>query len=703
MPSIDLGGIFFVLKNHYAKYQLFYSILVTLRISLTTMKKLYCLSFFLLLSFYLRASNIDSLLQELEVVQNNPSKVQLLKAIGESYKLQGNFTNGLKYLNRAESLNSDPALQLDIWYQIASSKAQLQAYKPALKKCEDILEMANENQELIAKTYSLMSSIKLSLGETNEAYELQYESLQISETINDKTGLFFSTYQIGNIHFYQGNYKLALKYYKKSLKYAKEEMNERHRYSSLGAIGSTYHRMKDLKKSADYNLKSLQLATEIDYKVGVAYAAFNVGSDYFAMGALDTAVIFFLQALKLQEELQDKWGQSSSLRMLGEAYRGLKDWNNSIIYAEEALAIAKDIEAKPRIMESYETLAHVYEGKGDFKKANQYMYNYMELKDSLVNEETLEKIEAVQTNYEVAQKEKELFKKSNELNRIYAYILIVGIVFLLLISWMTYSRYRSEQKNNALLAEKNKQIHQQNQQLRDNNQKIQRQNIKLEQSNQELRRFAFIASHDLKEPLRTIGSFSSLLKRRYKDKIDEEANEFLDFITNGVSRMYTLLNDVLDYSKIDELSLDREAINLQETVEHVIISLGQQIEEKNGTIIIEMLPTINARQTHFTQLFQNLITNGLKYNKSTTPIINISCSENAHHYLFSVKDNGIGLDMIYKDKIFDMFQRLHGKEEYQGTGIGLAICKKIVHQYDGEIWVESELGKGTTFFFSLKK
>lgn len=649
------------------------------------------------------ATNIDSLKTVLSQVNKNSEKTLILISLGDAYIQKGNYTTALKTFQKAEKGITDIAEKINIWYKIANAEVRLQQYKPALNHCKIILEAEPKDKKVVAKTYSLMSNIKLSLGENDDAYELQYEALKISESIKDTSGLFFSSYQIGTIYFYQNNYKLALKHYKKALQYAKMEGNEQHIYSGLGAIGSTYHRIGNIQQSVIHNLESLELAKDLDYEIGIAYAAFNVGSDYFTLEKYDTSLVFFFQGLELQRKQQDKWGQSSSLRMIGEAYRMTKKWNESIRYSNEALAIAEEIEAVPRIMEGYETLARVYEGKGDYQKANTYLRKYHVLKDTMVNEETVQKIEAVQMSYEVLQKERALLEKTNQLNKTYTYILIGGIVILLLISYMIYSRFRSEKKSNELLAEKNNQIYEQNKQLRNKNKKIQKQNIKLEQSNEELRRFAFIASHDLKEPLRTIGSYSSLLKRRYKDKFDQDANEFLDYITGGVSRMYKLLNEVLDYSKIEEDELSTETVDVNETIEYVIINLGNQIEKKKATVEKSELPMVKATHTHITQLFQNLITNGLKYNNTENPKISISCTTDSNSHIFSVSDNGIGIDMIYKDKIFDMFQRLHGKEEYEGTGVGLAICKKIVSQYGGDIWMNSEPGEGTTFYFSFPK
>ncbi|MFK7948426.1 MAG: tetratricopeptide repeat protein [Saprospiraceae bacterium] len=664
------------------------------------MEKFYCILYFIILVVPLNAQNVDSLTQLLPQTKSTDAKVELILNISEIHRKSGNFPKAISFLDKGLSLNSSEETKIEMQYYKASSLMYLQKYEDAIELCNNVIDAVPRDKEVLAKTYGLLSNVKLSLGETDAAYELQYKFLELSEEIDYKEGLYLASYQIGTYHFYQNNYKLALKNYKKALKYANESKNDKHIYTCLGAIGSSYHRLQNFEQSAIYNLEGLKLAQKIGYEVGIAYAAFNVGSDYYVMEKYDTAITYILQGLELQQKQQDKWGQSSSLRMLGEAYRVLGDVDNSIKYSLEAVEIATEIEATPRIMEGYGTLARVYESKGDYEEANAYLYDYIKLKDSLANKETLEKIEEVQTNYEVAQKEREILKKNNKITKIYGFVLIGGIVILLVISWLIYSRYRSEQKANTLLAEKNKQIHQQNLQLKSNNQKIQEQNRKLENSNEELRRFAFIASHDLKEPLRNIGSYSSLLSRRYKGKLDDDADEFLEFITNGVSRMYNLLNEVLDYSKIDG-EIVNEPVDTNEAVTQAILNARTIIEEKNANVEVDNLPKILMSSTHILQLFQNLLVNGIKYNDKEIPQIKISGVRHSNNFIFSVKDNGIGIDEVYKDKIFDMFQRLHGKGEYTGTGIGLAICKKIVNQYNGEIWVESKLREGSTFFISL--
>ena len=223
----------------------------------------------------------------------------------------------------------------------------------------------------------------------------------------------------------------------------------------------------------------------------------------------------------------------------------------------------------------------------------------------------------------------------------------------------------------------------------------------LKQSNKELEQFAYITSHDLREPLRMITSFLQLLERRYKDQLDQDANEFIKFAVDGAKRLDVMTNDLLLYSKITNKKREAIPVNFEQVLENALTNLKVQIEENKAIITHDSLPTIVGDEELKVQLFQNIIGNALKYRSQETPKIHISAIKEKNRYLFSIKDNGIGMSSKHLEKIFTIFQRLHTKEEYEGTGIGLAIAQKIVHQQGGQIWVESELGKGSTFYFTV--
>lgn len=232
---------------------------------------------------------------------------------------------------------------------------------------------------------------------------------------------------------------------------------------------------------------------------------------------------------------------------------------------------------------------------------------------------------------------------------------------------------------------------------------LQEANAQLERSNQELEQFAYIASHDLQEPLRVVSSYVDLLSRRYKDQLDGTGVEFIGYIHEGSIRAQELIRDLLEFARIGPKGREFVKTDMSAVLKRALANLKIQLDEANAQITHDPLPSVWADGLQITQLFQNLISNAVKYRSQNPIAIHISSEEQEMDWVFSVKDNGLGIEPQYHDRIFRIFQRLHHKTEYSGTGIGLAICKKIIERHSGKIWVESESGNGSTFKFTLSK
>ncbi|MEJ2032928.1 MAG: ATP-binding protein [Deltaproteobacteria bacterium] len=234
--------------------------------------------------------------------------------------------------------------------------------------------------------------------------------------------------------------------------------------------------------------------------------------------------------------------------------------------------------------------------------------------------------------------------------------------------------------------------------------KVGERTAELERSNQELEQFAYVVSHDLQSPLRTIAGFLQLLAHRYQGELDTEADEFISFAVDGAERMKQMINDILAFSRVGTRRDSLEPTDCRDVLLDVLADLQSEITDSCAKITHEGLPTVAADCNQLAQLFQNLIGNALKYRKpDEPPRIHIAAEVKETEWEFQVRDNGIGIDPQYAERIFQIFQRLHTRKESPGTGIGLAICKKIVERHGGRIWVESEPGKGSTFFFSLPR
>jgi signal transduction histidine kinase len=225
----------------------------------------------------------------------------------------------------------------------------------------------------------------------------------------------------------------------------------------------------------------------------------------------------------------------------------------------------------------------------------------------------------------------------------------------------------------------------------------------LARSNADLEQFAYVASHDLQEPLRLVTSYVQLLERRYKGKLDQDADHFIGFAVDGVARMQALIDDLLQYSRVDARTVAPSKVSAERALATALSNLAVALEESGAEVTHGSLPTVDAEASQLAQVFQNLIANAIKFRGATAPRVHVSAEETNDEWQLAVEDNGMGIESEHFNRIFIVFQRLHGQSEYTGNGMGLAICKKIVQRGGGRIWVQSQPGKGSTFYFTIPK
>ncbi len=231
--------------------------------------------------------------------------------------------------------------------------------------------------------------------------------------------------------------------------------------------------------------------------------------------------------------------------------------------------------------------------------------------------------------------------------------------------------------------------------------RLRQSTLEIQRSNAELEQFAYVISHDLQEPLRMVSSYTQLLAKRYGNKLDADADEFISYAVEGAKRMQTLLHELLEYSRVGTRGKPFSLVNCEHVVDQAMANLKIAIEECGATVSYDVLPTVLGDEGQLVRLFQNLIGNAIKFRREQPPQVLISAQRRQHVVTFSVQDNGIGIDPQHSQSVFEIFRRLHTTEEYPGTGMGLAICKKIVERHGGHISVQSQPGKGSTFYFTI--
>ncbi|MEK7255364.1 MAG: tetratricopeptide repeat protein, partial [Bacteroidota bacterium] len=593
----------------------------------------------------LSAASPDSLLALLQReidLKNKPEELRLTLQVANAWLAERDFEQALASFKTAQSLANQQDNRDKFEQALLGTSKTHQAsgnFFQAIKTCHELVAVIQEKGEgNLAQAYSQLAEACQSLGNNELAFDYQLQALHLHNEAGDTSAIARSLYNIGTIFFYQDNYELALDYYRQALSWCEAMRSKRHIFSALSAIGSAYNRLGQLQESLDYNQRALKLAEELDYKTGLSYAMLNVGADHLKLGNYDRALTYFFQSLKLKKDLSDKWGEAGNQRLIGEAFLNKGNFAASLKHFNASLQLSEQMKSKPRLVEIYRALADFHDQTGDFEQSNHFLWRYAMLKDTLASEAALQNMGEIKSRYEILEKEEALRKKGQQMKQLILYALIGGVALLAFSLWMLFSRYREHVKNNRLLEAKNQQIQAQNEELaqafrrqREAIQKIQEQYQLLEQSNADLQRFAYIASHDLKEPLRTIGSYANLLQRRYGQQLDRDADEFLNYITSGAKRLYKLLTDILVYSK---LGADGEQYwaNLPSILETVRQNLQNQIEEKNARLHVGRLPILKANPAHLLQLFQNLVQNGLKYCDKAQPEIWLDCRQKGEFY-----------------------------------------------------------------------
>lgn len=686
----------------------------------------------------LLANNLDSLVRAIEEEQQISSEevARNLLSLGKMQIEQKGYDAALKTFQKSINYSTNDSLIIEAHRQLGITYQKLDQPKLALENYLEILkpeysifyEDPTEIYLSIAKNY-------LALGAYEKAYEFQMKVLAIAEKEDNLAQKGEVLYKIGSIFYYQGNLEQALDYYEKALVICEELDNKQLISTCLGAMGSCYGDNGNIEKSLLYNTRYLDIMREINYLPGIAYGLHNIASNYVALAKYGTALQYLEESLVLKEEINDKWAQISGLELIAEIYVNQQRFDVALATLDNALQLALEIDAKPRIQDIHRVYADAYAAIGDFKKAYHHLQSHNDIKDSIFNAKTIEEMGAQKSIYEIRKREEEilslkkdnaLLEKDQEISILYKIGFGVIISFLSLLILALLNRYRLQRQNFDLLEDKNEQIRLKNEALKqantnqveiakllaEKNELLNRHNLQVEKSNkklsvinEELKQFASVASHDLKEPLRMIGSYTSLLKRRYVKDLDSTAQEFMGYVTDATGRMENLLDDLLAYSRVGTQEVKMEKVDLNNTLTIVNANLHRQLAEAEAKLEVElgMLPAIKGSNSQMIQLFQNLVSNGVKFRGERKPVVKIECTERGGYHLIKVKDNGIGIAPEYQDKIFEMFRRLHTREEYEGTGIGLATCKKIVDRHAGKIWVESVAGEGSIFNIELPK
>jgi signal transduction histidine kinase len=553
-------------------------------------------------------------------------------------------------------------------------------YQNALK----VAEIMNDF-EMIGHAYNGLATVHGALSDFEKAIEYYLKALEAVEKTGKKTIISRAFRNIAVIYLKAQNYDLALKNVEHAYWVAQQSKDSMSITHSLETHGKILNAMGNPSAAIAKHQEALNIAME---KVGdkrfTVELLMQIGESYVQLNQLDNAERYFKRSLDY-EAFMDYYEHPSFYYKWGKLCLKTGRTELALTAFNKSLDLAQKGQFKDLIQKNNASLAEVYKQLKDFPKAFSCLEKASAYSDSLFNEANTRHITEAQFKYNTAQGEKQI--QSLQLRQSRFWFVLALAVFLLVTAWLIYF-LRAKAINNKILLQKNSEI--------------QLQNRRLQESNEILHQFAYASAHDLKEPLRSIGSFTSIIAKRYTPLLPPEAGEYMNFITGGVKRMENLLSGLLEYSTIiSEEHTVTKAFNLERVLDDVVKNLHSKIVEREAIVEYTNCDmSLFISRLHLLQLFQNLVGNALKFT-SETPKIIIDCVYKKDVVVLSVKDNGIGIKQEHGDKIFKLFQRLSRAPQYEGTGIGLTICKNIVEKHSGKIWFESQEGQGTTFFIEL--
>ncbi|MEM9917091.1 MAG: tetratricopeptide repeat protein [Bacteroidota bacterium] len=581
----------------------------------------------------------------------------------------------------------DNELKLTVYFDLAITHRKLGNYQKTKDYNLKALELAKDikHRRGMEISYHGLGYLYETIGDYDKAIEMYFKSMEVAEGLGNMNGVITTMQNISTTYSKLNNQDMALETIEKAYLLALQHTDSLKTANVLLDYGNILANSGKYDEALDKLNSTLLIYKKGHDKSNIARTLVQLAEIYTEKGAYEHAQSLFLQSLTYGSYINS--GDYANLYYkLGLLYLKKEQINQAEQAFKKSIKIAEEHNLKNLIQENNYSLYKIYVGQGLYKEALKNLMTSAETKDYLLNEDKTKRIAEMQFKFDSEKSEKEIQLLKLRQNR----FLLFGISgFFAFMSLLLIYIIRIKGKNNDRLTNKNGEI--------------QAQNIKLKESNEVLKQFAYVAAHDLKEPLRNIGSFINLIQIKYGRQFNEEANEYMGFVKNGVKRLNGLLTDLLEYSQVSAQAPENEMVAISDVLPSVSNSLRSAIHQRKASINYpEKLPALCMSRQHLHQLLQQLISNSIKFSEGR-PLIQIDCyRENEDYGVLSVSDNGIGIDKSYSDKIFDLFHRLNrGSAEKEGTGIGLTICKNIVDKYNGEIWFESQEGEGTTFFARL--
>jgi len=621
-----------------------------------------------LLEFEKAEEYLNNAFEESQKSSNPEGIVRALAGLSQNAILQKNYEkayqfaqDGLTFLENSDRAD-DEILLSEIYRQLSEVQIWRKEYSQSLELSQTLVKLSQRTGDMEKEVMGLKNIAVVCGVKSNYKIGMQYflEALDKSEKIGFRKQIAQILVNIGTIYAHLYNYEEAIKRYQEVLEDYEDILDDRNRVIIYNNLGNIHYTTEQPKVARDYFDKAFKLALKYNFRDMLAHTLAQLSRTDLQSGDLERAIKYAHKAQELIDELGNINGRQINLLNLANIEAKTDNLEKAVTLAEDGIEAAKMMKDDATEIRGYKMLALFYKDLGKYEEALSYQIIYSKIQEEFAKVQRNRQFLDLEIRHAIREKQNEIEQLTKE------------------------NDYQS------LLLEKSDQISRQNQELI--------------QANEELRQFAYVASHDLKEPLRMIGSYTQIIDRMIGPDLDEDGKLYFKYVIDGVGRMNALLDALLKFATVGKSDEDLEVIDLNEIGRISQYNLKVRIEENDAIIKMEDLPEVKGRRTLMIQLFQNLLGNAIKFRRpSVQPEVYVRATETETEHIISIQDNGIGIAAQNKERIFEIFQRLNQRNKYEGTGIGLAICMKIVQRLGGRLWVESEEGKGTTFFFSVLK
>lgn len=633
----------------------------------------------------------------------NEQRIKVLVEIGSIYTLQKKYTEA----NEVIQTVIEQSLELNYTTTYLTAKlalvelyAKQKQFKAGIDLIQEIDVEQLEGAELQSQYYELWISLYINTGQFDKLSKLANELLQVSSSHNyvEGEGIAYNALAIALIK--QGEFKDSFSMLMLAISKSEEIDNQTMLAKCYINLGNIFINLYSFKSAIEQfqKVEGKYLHTLEAFAQGILY--FNLGGTHIELEEYHIAIEYFEKSLVASKNANFFLMVCRCYYEISNVYILLKQFDKGLEYAQKAEESYQTSKRIANIEAHLANLATIQLHKNNTETAETYALEALEISIARKNMKTVRRVHnLLSTIYEKTGNFKSAFsslKKYSELND----------NFMLQVR----NRQTIDLEIRYALNEKERQIEQLTDKMKIQQleltyqEETKSQNIKLKMANDELKNYSYAISHDLKEPLRMIGSFTKLWFKRHRHDVDERDKEYFHYITGGVDRMTIMLNGLLDYATLGQNERKTVSVNVNDLIIALQENLYVKIKETNAIITVAELPNIVTHKLLLFQLLQNLISNALKFQQpNTQPVIKIGVKEEKTQYIISVADNGIGISEKNQEAIFTIFKRLHHRDEYEGTGIGLALCKKMSQLLGGNIWLTSKEGEGSIFYFSIPK